>query len=118
MSGFNNIWSQRSKVALGRLEQWKIYPKLVTEYLQCYLDPEVTIFCEQRLFIDEQISLKKRIGEMKWSRKKIINPYWPGYVWDLVLKALKSIHAQRETVKAHLSSGKFPNSVEVSFDLT
>ena len=45
MSGFNNIWSQRSKVALGRLEQWKIYPNLVTEYL-----------CEQRLLIDEQIS--------------------------------------------------------------
>ena len=56
MSGFNNIWSQCSKVALGRLEQWKIYPNLVTEYLQCYLDPGVTIYCEQRLLIDEQIS--------------------------------------------------------------
>ena len=50
------IYSQRSKVALGRLELWKIYLNLVTEYLQCYLDPEVTIYCEQRLFIDEQIS--------------------------------------------------------------
>ena len=56
MSGFNNIWSQRSKVALGRLEQWKIYPNLVTEYLQRYLDPGVNIYCEERLFIDEEIS--------------------------------------------------------------
>ena len=52
MSGLNNIWFQRFKVALGG----KIYPNLVTEYLQCYLDPGVTIYCEQRLFIDEQIS--------------------------------------------------------------
>ena len=43
MSSFNNIWSQPSKVALGRLELWKIHLNLVTEYLQCYLDPEVTI---------------------------------------------------------------------------
>ena len=57
MSGLNNIWFQRFKVALGRLEQWKIYPNLVTEYLQCYLDPGVIIYCEQRLFIDKQISL-------------------------------------------------------------
>ena len=56
MSSFNNIWSQPSKVALGRLKLWKIYFNLVTEYLQCYLDPEVTIYCEQRLFKDEQIS--------------------------------------------------------------
>ena len=56
MSALINIWSQRSKVALGRLEQWKIYPNLVTEYLQCYLDPGVTIYCEQRLLIDKQIS--------------------------------------------------------------
>ena len=33
MSAFNNIRSQRSKVALGRLEQWKINPNLVIEYL-------------------------------------------------------------------------------------
>ena len=32
MSGFNNIWSQRSKVALGPLELWKIYPNLVTVF--------------------------------------------------------------------------------------
>ena len=56
MSGLNNIWFQRFKVALGRLEQWKIYPNLVTEYLQCYLDPGVITYCEQRLFIDKQIS--------------------------------------------------------------
>ena len=56
MSGLNNIRFQRFKVALGRLEQWKIYPNLVTEYLQCYLHPGVTIYCEQRLFIDKQIS--------------------------------------------------------------
>lgn len=55
MSGFNNIWSLRSKIALGRLEQWKIYSNLVTEYLQCYLDPGVNIHCEQRLFLDVQI---------------------------------------------------------------
>ena len=41
-----------------------------------------------------------------------------GYVWDLVLKALKSIYDQKKTVKVHLSSGKFPNSMEISFDLT
>ena len=50
MSGFNNIWSQRTKVALGRLEQWKIYPNLVTEYLQRYLDPGVNIYCEEHRF--------------------------------------------------------------------
>ena len=69
MSGFNSIWSQRSKVALGRLEQWKIYPNLVTEYLQCYLDPGVTIYCEQRLLIDG--FHKQKNGEMKRSRKKL-----------------------------------------------
>ena len=58
------------------------------------------------------------MGEMKRSRKKIINPYWPGYVWDLVLKALKSIYDKKKTVKVHLSSGKFPKSMEISFDLT
>ena len=56
MSGFNNIWSQRSKVALGRLEHWKIYPNLVTEYLQCYHDLGVAIYCERRLLKDKQIS--------------------------------------------------------------
>ena len=35
MSGFNNMWSRRSKVDLGPFEQGKIYPNLVTEYLQC-----------------------------------------------------------------------------------
>ena len=56
MSGFNNIWSRRSKVALDPIEQGKIYPNLVTECLQCYLHPEVIIYCEQSLFIDKQIS--------------------------------------------------------------
>ena len=56
MSGFNKMWSQRSKVALGRLEQRKIYPNLLTEYLQCYFDPGVTIYCQPSLFIDKQIS--------------------------------------------------------------
>ena len=56
MSGFNNMWSQRSKVALGPLEQGEIYPNLVTEYLQCYLNPGVIIYCEERLFIDKHIS--------------------------------------------------------------
>ena len=56
MSGFNKMWSQRSKVALGRIEQRKIYPNLLTEYLQCYLDPGVTIYCQPSLFIDKQIS--------------------------------------------------------------
>ena len=50
--GFSNIWSQRSKIAPGRLEQWKIYPNLVN---QCYLHSEVTIYYEQLLFKDEQI---------------------------------------------------------------
>ena len=118
MSSFNNIWSQRSKVALGRLELWKIYLNLVTEYIQCYLDPEVTIYCEQRLFIDEQISQTEKWGKWNGQGKKIINPQWPGYVWDLVLKALKSIYDQKKTVKVHLSSGKFPNSMEISFNLT
>ena len=41
ISGFDNMWSQRSKVALGRLEQWKIYPnsKFSNIISQCYLDP-------------------------------------------------------------------------------
>ena len=56
MSGFNNMWSRRSKVDLGPLEQGKIYPNLVTEYLQCYLNPWVIIYCEERLFIDKHIS--------------------------------------------------------------
>ena len=56
MSGFNNIWSRCSKVASGPLEQGKIYPNLVTEYLQCYLNPGVIIYCEQSLFINKQIS--------------------------------------------------------------
>ena len=46
MSGFNKMWSQRSKVAIGRLEQRKIYPHLVTDYLLLWT----------KLFIDKQIS--------------------------------------------------------------
>ena len=34
----------------------KNLPQISKQYLQCYLDPGVTIYCEQRLFIDEQIS--------------------------------------------------------------
>ena len=56
-----NVWFsqyvfRRSKVDLGPLEQGKIYPNLVTEYLQCYLNPGVIIYCEDRLFIDKHIS--------------------------------------------------------------
>ena len=54
---------------------------------------------------------------MKRSRKKIIYPLWPGYVWDLVLKAPRSIHDQKKTVKIRLLSWKFPNTIEISFDL-
>ena len=74
MSGFNNMWSRRSKVALGPIEQGKIYPNLVTEYLQCYLNPGVIIYCEERLFIDKHISWTKKIGKMNWSRKKNYQP--------------------------------------------
>ena len=74
MSGFNNMWSRPSKVALGPIEQGKIYPNLVTEYLQCYLNPGVIIYCEERLFIDKHISWTKKIGEMNWSRKKNYQP--------------------------------------------
>ena len=56
--GFDNMWSQRSKVALGRLEQWKIYPnsKFSNIISQCYLDPGDTTYYEERLFLDEQVS--------------------------------------------------------------
>ena len=52
------MWSQRSKVALGRLEQWKIYPnsKFSNIISQCYLDPGDTTNYEERLFLDEQVS--------------------------------------------------------------
>ena len=74
MSGFNNMWSRRSKVALGPIEQGKIYPNLVTEYLQCYLNPGVIIYCEERLFIDKHISWTKKYGKWIGQGKKIINP--------------------------------------------
>ena len=77
MSDFNNIWFQRSKVALSRREQWKIYPNLVTEYLSCYLDLGVTIYCEQRFFIDEQISLTKNGGNETVKEKN----YQPVMTW-------------------------------------
>ena len=56
MSGFNNMCSRRSEVDLGPLEQGKIYPNLVTEYLQCYHNPGVIIYFKERLFIDKHIS--------------------------------------------------------------
>ena len=59
-----------------------------------------------------------RFHKQKNGGKNIINPQWPGYVRDLVLKALKSFYDQKETIKVHLSSGKFPNSMEISFYLT
>ena len=47
------MWSQRSKVALGRLEQ---LPQLSNLISQCYLDPGDTTYYEERLFLDEQVS--------------------------------------------------------------
>ena len=97
MSGFNNIWFQRSKVALSRREQCKIYPNLVTEYLSCYLDPGVTIYCEQRFFIDEQISLTKNGGKWNSQGKKLstCNDLAMFGTWSSV-KALKYIYDQKK----------------------
>ena len=43
----------------------KIYPNLLAWYLQCYLDPEVAIYLEQYLFMDELIALIKKWGILK-----------------------------------------------------
>ena len=53
ITDFDHRLSQCSKVVLRRLEQWKIHPNLLAWYLQCYLDPEVSIYMEQSLFMDE-----------------------------------------------------------------
>ena len=93
MFGFNNVWSQHSKVALGRIEQWKIYPNLDTEYLQCYLGWAVKNLPQLRNRISPVLPrsrsyhllwatlihrwtdfINKKMGEMKWSRKKNYQP--------------------------------------------
>ena len=55
---------------------------------------------------------------MKWSRKKKISTRIDlAKFGTWYYKALKSIYDQKKTVKVHLSPGKCPNSMEISFDL-
>ena len=72
MTDFDEWLSQRSKVVLRRLEQKKIYPNLLAYYLQCYLDPEVTIYFEQCLFHGQIYFIDKKKGEIKRSKKMMI----------------------------------------------
>ena len=50
----------------------KIYPNLLAWYLQCYLDPEVAIYLEQYLFMDELIALIKKWGNLKGKKGKLL----------------------------------------------
>ena len=61
MTDFHDKLSQLSKVVLRCLEELN----LLTWYLQCYLDPEVTIYFEQWMFMEELISLTKNGVNLK-----------------------------------------------------
>ena len=50
----------------------KMYPNLLAWYLQCYLDPEVAIYLEQYLFMDELIALIKKWGSFKVKKGKLL----------------------------------------------
>ena len=55
------------------LQQEKMYPNLLAWYLQCYLDPEVAIYLEQCLFIDELIELiLKNWGNLKVKGEQLL----------------------------------------------
>ena len=86
MTDFDHRLSQRWKVVLRRLEQYKIYPNLLAWYLQCYLDPEVAIYLERCLLMDELIPLiKKKGGKCKGQRRKVINLWLRSYIWYQLL---------------------------------
>ena len=50
-----------------------MYPNLLAWYLQCYLDPEVAIYLEQCLFMDELIELiLKNWGNLKVKGEQLL----------------------------------------------
>ena len=67
----------------------KIYPNLLAWYLQCYLDPEVAIYLEQYLFMDELITLIKKWGNLKVKKGKLlIYDELAIFDWDQLLNQL------------------------------
>ena len=55
------------------------------------LDPEVAIYLEQCLFMDDLIPLIKKWGRFKGQRRKVIYLCWLTYIWDRQLAGQKSV---------------------------
>ena len=56
----------------------------ISNVTQCP-NPEIAIYLEECLFMDEFISLVKKWGKCKGQTKKVISLWWLSYIWDQFL---------------------------------